>query len=293
MYPPLPRSEIELPGGRVLSYAEFGRPNGTPLFLFHGTPGSRLIGRLGHNAAADRNIRLIVPDRPGFGRSDFQPGRTILDWPGDITVLASSLGIDEFAVVGVSGGGPYALACATRLAERITAAAVVSGVSPVRPATTRGMSPLIRTQFSLARKAPLVVRAEWMALGLFGQRYPEKLMTRVTSSLPPVDREIFERDEVHDTLVADLQEAMFRGARGVAHELTLMARPWGFRLEEIAVPIHLWQGELDQSVPPVMGRYQAKALQNCSATFLPSAGHYWFVDNLDAVFATVTSGSAT
>lgn len=289
MYPPLPRSEIELPGGRALSYAEFGRPNGTPLFLFHGTPGSRLTGRLGHNAAADRNIRLIVPDRPGFGRSDFQSGRTILDWPDDITVLASSLGIEKFGVAGISGGGPYALACAARLPERVTGTAVVSGLGPVRNTTVRGMSRLNRTQLTIARKVPLLFRAEWMILGLFGQRYPEKLMTKVTSSLPEVDRDVFQRDEVHDTLVADLQEAMVRGSRGVAHELTLMARPWGFRLEEIAAPVHLWQGELDRNVPVAMGRYQSKALPNCTATFLPSAGHYWYVDNLDTVFAALTS----
>ncbi len=288
MYPPLPRSEIELPGGRALSYAEFGRPNGTPLFLFHGTPGSRLIGRVGHNAAADRDIRLIVPDRPGSGRSDFQRGRTILGWVEDVKVLASALGVERFAVAGISGGGPYALACGLKIPERLTGLGVVSGVAPIRRATTRGMSVVNRSQLSLARKAPPLFRLEWSLLSLVAQRYPERLMASALRSMPPADREVYERDEVASTLVADMTEATARGARGVAQEMTLMARPWGFRLEDVTMPVHLWQGEADRNVPLVMGKYQAKTLSNCTATFIPKAGHFWFVDNLDTVFAAIT-----
>jgi len=116
-----------LKDGRRLGYAEFGVPNGKPLFHFHGYPGSRLEGKLLHETAAKCGVRLIAIDRPGMGFSDVKPNRSILDWPGDVAELADSIGIDRFAVEGVSGGGPYSAACAYRIADRITKAGIVSG----------------------------------------------------------------------------------------------------------------------------------------------------------------------
>jgi pimeloyl-ACP methyl ester carboxylesterase len=285
MYPPLPKSDVQLADGRTLSYAEYGRPNGAPVFLFHGTPGSRLMGRMGHNAAADRNIRLIAPDRPGFGRSSFQRKRKILDWTDDVLQLADSLAIERFAVLGVSGGGPYAAACAMKIPERLTATGIVSGIAPVRKATIRGMSRLNRGQLILGRRLPPLLRAEWAMLNLFFQRYPERMAKRVALAAP--DQEILERDEVRNSMIADMHEAMATGSHGVAYEMSLFSRPWGFRLEDITMPVKLWQGEDDRNVPVAMGRYQAKAITNCTATFIPGAGHLWFADNFGAIFASL------
>ena len=122
---------VRLADGRALAYAEWGAPDGFPVFGFHGSPGSRRT-HLGEEAPRSADVRLILPDRPGFGLSDPQPGRALLDWPRDVAALADHLGVDRFAVYGFSGGGPYALACAWAMPERVTAAAVVGGEGPIR-----------------------------------------------------------------------------------------------------------------------------------------------------------------
>jgi len=111
---------IHLHDGRTLGYAEYGRADGKALFYFHGHPGARLEARFLAEQAAQTGIRLIGVDRPGMGQSSFQTGRRLLDWPDDVAELADSLQLDRFAVVGFSGGGPYALACAYKISHRLT-----------------------------------------------------------------------------------------------------------------------------------------------------------------------------
>ena len=120
---------VRLRDGRNLAYSEWGPAEGVPVFGFHGTPNSRLV-HLGADAPRAAGVRLILPDRPGLGRSDFQPGRTLLDWPRDVAELADALGIDRFAAFGVSGGGPHAASCAAALGDRVTAVGLVSAAGP-------------------------------------------------------------------------------------------------------------------------------------------------------------------
>src|SRR5215471_20729905 len=122
---------ISLRDGRKLGYAEYGDPAGKPIFFFHGLPGSRLQRHPDGSIAIELGARIIAIDRPGYGLSDFQQGRTLLDWPDDVAQLADSLQIDQFAAIGLSGGGPYLLACAYSIPERINSATVVSGMGPV------------------------------------------------------------------------------------------------------------------------------------------------------------------
>src|SRR5436190_10650714 len=124
--------EIKLRDGRVLAYAEYGSPGGLPIIHCHGTPSSRVEGDLIFDAAiaAELGVRIIVPDRPGMGRSDFQPGRRIVDWPNDVLELAAALGLDRFAVLGESGGSPYAAACAALIPARVRALGLLGGVAP-------------------------------------------------------------------------------------------------------------------------------------------------------------------
>ena len=119
---------IQLHDARTLGYIEYGNPAGKPLFYFHGHPGSRLEAGFLAEQAQKNNIRLIGVDRPGLGRSTYKAGRHFLDWPDDVVELADRLHINRFAVVGFSGGGPYALACAYKISNRLTACGVVSGV---------------------------------------------------------------------------------------------------------------------------------------------------------------------
>ena len=121
---------ITLSDDRRLGYAEYGDPQGWPLMFFHGTPGSRVMARFAGPKARELGLRLIAPDRPGFGLSDFQPQRRLLDWAKDVEELADALNLEQFSVVGVSGGGPYVAVCAWKLGERLISAGIVSGLAP-------------------------------------------------------------------------------------------------------------------------------------------------------------------
>lgn len=143
---------IRLADGRKLGYAEYGDPAGKPLMYFHGLPGSRLEAKLTEPTASRVKARVIGVDRPGYGLSDFKPQRALADWPNDVSELANALGLDRFAVLGVSGGGPYALACARKIPARLSAVGVVGGLGPVYQWwAVRDMRWVSRLGFSLAR----------------------------------------------------------------------------------------------------------------------------------------------
>src|ERR671934_2916699 len=141
---------IRLRDGRRLGYAEWGDPGGRPLLYFHGWPGSRVEGRLGDEAARAQGVRLIALDRPGMGLSDYQPRRALVDWPVDVSQVTAALGLDRFAVLGISGGGPYAAACAWKLSEQLAGAGIVSGLAPVdAPGALAGMGRQNQVMFRL------------------------------------------------------------------------------------------------------------------------------------------------
>ena len=209
-----------LSDGRQLGYAEYGDRQGAPVLFFHGTPGSRRVARYAGQAAGRRGIRLIAPDRPGFGLSDFQAGRTLGAWPTDVVELADALGIERFAVAGVSGGGPYVAACAWRLAGRLTQAGIVSGIGPLDdPALAAGLSRAWRAGFAVVRQLPAAARVGLglASLGLY--HVPGCMLASVRGSLPEVDRAIFRRPRVQALLLDDAREALRQGTRGAIQEL--------------------------------------------------------------------------
>ena len=280
---------ITLRDGRTLGYAEYGDPNGKPLFWFHGFPGCRLDGKLVEEAAA-AGVRVIAPDRPGMGLSTFQPARTFLAWPGDVRQLADSLGLERFAVAGISGGGPYTAVCALKLADRLTAAGIISGVGPLRAKrATKGMSRQNRALFWLGRHTPLLPEGVmWLQSVMARQaRKPERLLPLMKRSFAEVDRPYLDRPEIRDALLSEVKEAFRQGSRGAAYELRLYSRKWGFRLRDIAMPVHLWQGDADANVPPAMGRYLAAKIPGCRATFYPGEGHLMAIDRMPEILAAL------
>jgi pimeloyl-ACP methyl ester carboxylesterase len=275
-----PTSVLTLQNGRRLAYAEYGDLQGKPLFFFHGMPGSRLEGELAATSAKKLGVRVIATDRPGYGLSDFQPRRTFLDWPPDVVALADALAIDRFAVAGVSGGGPYVAACALKIPERLTAAGIIAGVSRFDvPDATVGMSRQNRFLFGLARRIPWLARPPMALMGFAARHFTDRFMSTMVRSLPAPDQAALADPQMQAIFKKDSVEAFRSGSRGAAWELVMYARPWGFRLEEITMPVYLWQGELDKNVPPSMGRYQAHAIPNCRATFYPGEGHISLVVN--------------
>ena len=279
---------LRLRDGRRLGYAEYGDRVGVPVLFFHGTPGSRRVAQVAHEVATRLAVRIIAPDRPGFGLSDFQPARKLIDWPADVVQLADALGLERFAVAGVSGGGPYVATCASRIADRLTRAGIISGMGPLDdPALTAGLRFGYRTGLGVVRTAPGVARVV-LALGGLGMRHcPERLLDLVAGSMPAADRAVLVRPGVRALLIDDVREALRQGVRGAAHELTLFSRPWGFRPEGIRLPVRLWHGEADTQVPVAIARRLAATIPQCHASFMRGAGHFWVFDHLDEVVSAL------
>jgi pimeloyl-ACP methyl ester carboxylesterase len=272
---------LSLRDRRRLAYAEYGDPDGTPGFYFHGHPGSRLEPRFADAAASSSGLRIVALDRPGYGLSDFRPRRRIIDWPADVAQVADALGLDRFSVLGSSGGGPYALACAHALPERVTRAGVISGVGPYdAPGATDGMRWQNRVGFRLGARFPPLARFVMSSMERQLRRRPERTLDAITAAMSPRDAEIARRPEVREILAADIVEAFRQGSRGAALDVVLLGRAWGFGLDEIQAPVYLWQGEADVLVPPAMGRYLAARIPDCRATFFPDEGHLLFVDRM-------------
>lgn len=280
--------QIQLKNGRKLGFAVYGPVSGAPVFLFHGIPGSRVLRHPDDSIVEELGIRLIAPDRPGFGLSGFVKGRRVPDWPADVTALADVLGIRNFAVLGISGGGPYACVCAARLPERVTAAALVSSVSPVvTPEMLAEMRVANRFGYLVGRWAPWFL---WHPLFRMyyadAARKPEKLAKNHAAD-PRADHEVFTEPAVREMFVHNYSEAFRQGTRGAAWDTWVLAREWGFDLAEIRKPVFLWQGEDDVTVAPSMGRYLAHEIRNCRAHFLPGEGHLVFVSHWREVLSTL------
>jgi pimeloyl-ACP methyl ester carboxylesterase len=269
-----------------LGYAEWGDHGGRPLLYFHGWPGSRLEGRLGDEAARAQGVRLIALDRPGMGLSDYQPRRALVDWPVDVSQVTAALGLDRFAVLGISGGGPYAAACAWKLSEQLAGAGIVSCLAPLDiPGAMVGMGQRNRLSFQLVGRLGILRRALFAAMGMSVRRHPDRILERGVAA--DVDKKYLDRLDVRKVLVESLSEAFQGGSRGPAWEMGLYARPWGFRLEDIRTPVYLSHGEQDANAPVTMGRYLASVIPDCQAAFYPGEGHLHFVDRLPEILAAV------
>jgi pimeloyl-ACP methyl ester carboxylesterase len=268
--------ELRLRDGRTLAYAEYGRPDGQPIIYCHGSPSSRVEGDLFLQPATlgELGLRIIVPDRPGIGRSDFQRGRRIVDWPKDVEQVADALHLDSFAVIGESGGSPYAAACAALLPGRVKALGLIGCLAPPdAPGAQAALSTPLRIMFRLGRFAPRLLKALFTVNLKMIARGGEKAGDRMAASFPEPDCRLLKRREIRDGFMACFSEACHRGPDGAVWDVGLLARPWGFDLSTIAVPSHVWHGEHDGNVPVLHGRYLASAIPNCRATFYPDDAH--------------------
>lgn len=287
----LPRIDtfVQLSDKRRLAYAEYGDSNGAPVLLLHGLPGSRLSWGLIPNNPFPPGLRIIAPDRPGYGQSDPKPRRTLLDWANDITELADALKIERFAVVGVSGGGPGALACAWKMPERLTSVGVVACPAPTNaPGVLEGMSKTNRFFMNLAWRLPLLSSLNVRLLASVIRYNPAHYINTMKLKMHDVDKVILACPEIQHMLIEDFTEALRGGAQGMVSDMSANhGRPWGFPLDKIKIRILFWFCELDLSVPPAMGRYLSNAVPNCEATFISDAGHLWILVHLNEVLNTL------
>lgn len=272
--------QISLDDGRTLAYTEYGDSQGRPILYFHGSPSSRVEAALLEPTAISLNVRVIAPDRPGFGGSQFKPSRSFEDWPGDVIELADALELDRFSILGVSGGGPYVAVCALKIPQRLSLAGIVSGLGPAdAPGAVDSMRRQNRQLLQLGRRAPWLVRILFWLTARAMKRNPDRVFDRMAAELPQPDQAVLAQVEFREYLRAAVLEAFRPGTRGAALETALYARPWGFRLQDIKKEVHLWQGELDVNVSPAMGRYLATAIPNCHARFYADEGHFSLLPN--------------
>jgi len=268
--------QLRLPDERMLGYDEYGSSSGLPLFYFHGSPSSRVEWPLfvGDGLAQALGLRVIAPDRPGLGLSGFQDGRRIGHWSSDVLSLADRLGLQRFAILGYSGGGPYALACAQAIPERLTRVGVISGTGPFdRPGLVDGIPQTNQKYFFLARYKPWLSRLMFRGLGFTARFFGQKMAANAMAVLPEADCQVMALPEFASGFLRLIREALRQGPRGAQRDVALMVSPWEFRPQDITMPVRFWHGEEDVNAPPAMGRYLAAAAPDGQIQFYPGEGH--------------------
>jgi pimeloyl-ACP methyl ester carboxylesterase len=274
---------LTLAGGRVVGWATYGDPDGRPVVCVHGSPDSRVIWQLFDDVARTHGLRLVAIDRPGFGISDPQPGRRVLDWPGDAAAVADVLGLERFPVVAISGGALFGAATAWSMPDCVTGLGLFSVIGPLdHPGATDGTNRPVRATYWMAAHAPWAIRPFAAALARGARRNPERAARQIERTRPPEDRLVLARPDVRGVLLQNLPN-QFRDPATVVHEFRLAVQPWPFPLAELRVPTHIWQGGRDDVHTPAMARHLAAHIPGAELTFEPEYSTFTFVDHLDPI----------
>lgn len=282
---------VTLPDGRTLAYAEYGTPDGTPVVYCHGTPGSRLLAAVFRDAAERRGVRLIAPDRPGVGRSDPDPDRTLGDWADDAAALADGLDIDDFAVLGFSGGGPNALAVAAHHPDRVERVALVSTVGPP-DAPADGADLTKRALDAVARRSALLTGALFRLQAVAVDRSDPESLVGQFSDRPLAEFEARTDRPFGPLVAANLREAYRQGTDAAVRETRLFVRDWGVDLAAVSAPVRGWHGDADTNAPPAAAAHLAARLPDAELTRRPDGDHLsTLVDRRDAALAWLVGES--
>jgi len=267
---------ITLADGRTLGYCEFGDPAGYPVIALHGTPGSRFKYSGSHIAAAARGLRLIAPDRWGYGLSSRKRSPAIGDYGDDIAALADALGLGSFHLTGVSGGGPFAVAAAARLAGRVTALALVSPVGLIHgPAGMARLSPFHTFCFRVMPHLPGALTATFYAYRSALRLAPDLAMWVAVSRSPEVDRVAVRDRYTRDRLVKTFSTGLEHSVRGPAVDIGLFSKPWGIDFGRVRAPVRIWIGSADRNVPISAVNALHEVLPGSTFTRLSGEGHLW------------------
>lgn len=266
---------ITLSSGRKLGYAEYGDPKGVPLFYYHGWPSSRCQGELLDGIGKDLGLRIISPDRPGLGLSDFQPGRQLLDWPPVLEELAAHVGAEKFHVMGVSGGGPYVLATAHTMSDRVLSATVICGAPPLRIVGTRELMWTYKLALWSQRHTPLLL-APGLALSARVLSLPSHSLPlrAFISTLGPRDQEALRSAENSRIVMSSGSVGLRSGHRAMTVDGNIYTSDWGIDLEKVVYPIRYWHGSLDLNIPHSLVERFTCRMPNAKLTILDGEGHY-------------------
>jgi pimeloyl-ACP methyl ester carboxylesterase len=274
--PPRHEGTVLVRGGRKLGYAEFGSVSDRTIVWFHGTPGARLqIPELARTMAESLGLRVIGVDRPGIGLSTAHLYQSISDFVPDFELLLDALGVDQFAIIGLSGGGPYALAAACALPHRVTMAGILGGVAPNvgeeridgglvgHLAGLRSVLPWVRGPVGrlLQTVIPRLRPIGPPALDIYARLSPEG------------DRIVLGREDIKAMFLDDLFSNGARGLEAPIDDLILFLRPWGFAVADISIPVRWWHGDADNIVPFEHGRHVVSLIPDAELFLRPGESH--------------------
>jgi pimeloyl-ACP methyl ester carboxylesterase len=267
---------LQLESGAQMAFGEYGDPNGAPVFFCHGWPSSRTMAELTHDAARNLGVRIISPDRPGIRDSNFHPNRTLLDWPPLMRELTMHLGIDRFRILAISGGAPYAYVTAWAMPQRVEAVAVVSGAPPIAELNDRGgLLTLYNRLLALRGSRPGLLRALFhIARPFASMKLPIRVRPLLLKILQPCDANVLRDSKSFEACFESARQAWRSSAAGVMTDAEIYAKPWGFSLEEVCVPVRLWHGKKDRTFSFRLAEQIAMRLPNCEFHLVEGAGHY-------------------
>ena len=274
-----------LPDGRHLSYVEFGKKDGFPVLYFHGTPSSCLEpSMIGDDVFIKHNLRIISPSRPGMGQSDTHTNRTFIDWTKDTVALADHLGIDQFAILGYSGGAPYTLACTLKIPERLTSAVIVSGAGQMNQAEVKNnLSLKHRVFWKVADKFPFLLPIVLNKMKQYRGMSDEEILARAEKNMPKADFEVFKQKDRLALSKKGVDET-FRNMKGVAMDVRLPIRPLGFNLDDIRFPITFFHGTKDNTVPIEVVEWMVPRIPNAKLVTYSNDGHMsTIIDHFDEI----------
>ncbi|MBM0234521.1 alpha/beta fold hydrolase [Micromonospora sp. STR1_7] len=283
-----PQRPVVTPDGRYLTVETSGASDGAVVVLLHGTPGSRSGPRPRAIALHHLGVQLVCYDRPGYGDSDRHEGRRVADTAADVAAIADDLGVDRFAVVGRSGGGPHALACAALLPDRITRAAVLVGLAPAGAPDLDWYAGMSETNIEAFAQADedlaeltrtLTVRAEE------ARRDPMTLLEFLRPHLPEEDIRVVDDATLRRLLTDMYAEALRHGPEGWIDDVLAIRRGWGFDLGAIRAPVRLWHGAQDRFSPVEHSYWVASRIPRAEVEVQVGAAHFGAVEILPRILA--------
>jgi pimeloyl-ACP methyl ester carboxylesterase len=278
-------TSMTLPDGRVLAYTDIGEPGGPLVVHSHGAPSSRLELTAFEEAFSELGVRVVCADRPGYGGSSPKPGRRMAEWAWDVAAVADHLGMQRFAVMGASTGGPYAVACAAILPNRVASAAVVCGATDFGWANAWDDYPNYEAE--LMRIGDEVQAATWCEAryGSDGSRFLEGGVVE----MPQADEATLADEAIAAALYATVREAFRQGVGGYAQDVVAQGRPWTFDVGAIASPVWVLHGEADTDTPVAHARHTADVIPGAKLLLLPGHGHISILTEIPQLTARLVS----
>lgn len=281
---------VRLSDGRHAQVRHYGVESGRPIIMLHGTPGSRILFAGMHALAAARGQHIIALDRWAYGGTDAPTVPALAGFAADVDAVADRLDLETFAIAGVSGGGPYATACAVKLAERITALGLISPVGLVAEATRHGeVDAFHRFCFHALPRAPRVVETAFKGYASAVRRSARIACGLTTLRAPEADKSIMADCATSARLLAAFEEGLSRSARGPAIDLQLFREISTLDLTRAEMPARLWIGDRDRNVPVTAAQRLARALPRCDLVELAGQGHLWIAHHYETVLDWVAA----